>query len=274
MKLNRIILIFFWLYIPAFSYLYSQSPVGIIPMKTKHGIVLDIADLKITYKMTSMPDSLKKNVLVDNEYILLIGRKYSKFVNSYYDKKGNNINVGQSAPNIDGRGLAGTEVYYDKTNKTMTVTTILFGSNDVYKYTETTPVINWKIGKNKKKIHGYLCQDAEGLFLGRKYIVWFTPEIPLSSGPWKLGGLPGLILQVSDDNGHYTFECLGIQKLNPKEPILEYDVKYTNISRIKLNQLIRRMHLNFDQYMESQGKILTKGSDKNISYPHNPIELE
>ena len=28
---------------------------------------------------------------------------------------------------------------------------------------------------------------------------WFTPEIPVSTGPSMYGGLPGLILEINDD---------------------------------------------------------------------------
>jgi GLPGLI family protein len=36
---------------------------------------------------------------------------------------------------------------------------------------------------------------------------WFTPEIPVSTGPGLYGGLPGLILVVSVDGGHETFSA-------------------------------------------------------------------
>lgn len=42
--------------------------------------------------------------------------------------------------------------------------------------------LNWKIGANKKTINGYVCQEAEGVYLGRKYTVWFALEIPLQNG--------------------------------------------------------------------------------------------
>jgi hypothetical protein len=45
------------------------------------------------------------------------------------------------------------------------------------------------------------------LFKGREYIVWYAPSIAYAEGPWKLGGLPGLILEAYDkeDNWHMTW---------------------------------------------------------------------
>lgn len=50
--------------------------------------------------------------------------------------------------------------------------------------------------RHNKKIGGYICTKAIARFRGRNYIAWFTPQIPLPYGPWKLIGLPGLILKV------------------------------------------------------------------------------
>jgi GLPGLI family protein len=70
---------------------------------------------------------------------------------------------------------------------------------------------DWKIGKEKRKIGKFDCQNAEVDFRGRHYIAWFTLEIPVSNGPWKFHGLPGLIVEVSDTLKQVKFELLQIQ---------------------------------------------------------------
>jgi GLPGLI family protein len=45
---------------------------------------------------------------------------------------------------------------------------------------------------------------------------WFTPEIPVSTGPSMYGGLPGLILEINDDRT--TMLCTKVI-LNPKDKI-------------------------------------------------------
>lgn len=71
-------------------------------------------------------------------------------------------------------------------------------------------VINWEIKNNYKTIQGYTCQKAKGKFRGRTYKVWFTKEIPLPYGPWKLFGLPGLILEAKDTRGQVKFKLVEV----------------------------------------------------------------
>lgn len=70
---------------------------------------------------------------------------------------------------------------------------------------DSARVIKWEIQNEFKKINIYNCQRAKGQFRGRNYIVWFTSDIPISLGPWKLNGLPGLILEASDSKNMFHF---------------------------------------------------------------------
>lgn len=63
-----------------------------------------------------------------------------------------------------------------------------------------TPKISWKIEKETKNIGQLTCQKATATFRGRDYTAWFAPDIPLPYGPWKLQGLPGIILEAYDTN--------------------------------------------------------------------------
>jgi GLPGLI family protein len=71
-----------------------------------------------------------------------------------------------------------------------------FGRN-IY-VTEKRPVIDWQLQPETKKIGNYEARKATAKFRGRVYTAWYTLEIPLPYGPWKLQGLPGLILEAYD----------------------------------------------------------------------------
>ena len=77
--------------------------------------------------------------------------------------------------------------------------------------TDMYPQIIWEISASKKNILGFECQKAEGDFRGRHYTAWFTNKIPISDGPWKLCGLPGLILEASDTKKQVRFELQSIE---------------------------------------------------------------
>ena len=78
---------------------------------------------------------------------------------------------------------------------------------DTYKL-ETESAQNWKLSGEKKKIDRYDVQKATANWGGRNWTAWFSAEIPLSEGPYKFSGLPGLILELSDDKDNYEFRIV------------------------------------------------------------------
>lgn len=82
--------------------------------------------------------------------------------------------------------------------------------NREYIYQESVPRMEWRLQQERAEILGYECIKAVTFFRGREYQVWFTPEIPISSGPWKFNGLPGLILKAEDSEGLFTWTATAI----------------------------------------------------------------
>ncbi|MDE5487450.1 GLPGLI family protein [Elizabethkingia meningoseptica] len=72
--------------------------------------------------------------------------------------------------------------------------------------------IKWEIHPDQEKIGTYNTQKATTDFAGRKWIAWFTTEIPIQDGPYKFHGLPGLIIKLEDASQSHTFELKGISR--------------------------------------------------------------
>lgn len=96
---------------------------------------------------------------------------------------------------------------------------------DRFYYEEQSPQPGWTIhDTDTATVCGYACKMAETDFAGRHWTAWFAEDLPLASGPWKLWGLPGLILAASDYDNYFTFTCIGIEQatggkwaFNPKD---------------------------------------------------------
>jgi GLPGLI family protein len=108
-------------------------------------------------------------------------------------------------------------IFYTNKENNMLITKLRsFGEGYILK--EPIPVIPWEIMSEYKSLSGLRCQKAIGYFRGRTYEVWFTEAIPISLGPWKLQGLPGLILEAKDENDRYFYRATKI-KLNTNDSI-------------------------------------------------------
>ena len=103
-------------------------------------------------------------------------------------------------------------------------------------YEENMDEQNWETSDSTLNILGYECILAETDYHGRHWKVWFTPEIPIHDGPWKLCGLPGLILKANADNGKYCFEATGIEASNRPFPEKMYGHELSN--RVKRKDML------------------------------------
>lgn len=67
------------------------------------------------------------------------------------------------------------------------------------------PVYEWKLTGEESEFLGYKVQKATAVQDSTTIEAWFTPQIPVPGGPGLYGGLPGMILAVSVNDGHTTY---------------------------------------------------------------------
>lgn len=130
------------------------------------------------------------------------------------DSEGNRVLFAGSTTTNSNTGNA---VFINYKDLTLTVSEKV--SQETFIYPDTMPNIQWELTNLQKQIGKFSCQQAVGKFRGRIYKVWFTPEIPLPYGPWKLGGLPGLILEATtqDKELAFLFKSINIPAENKVE---------------------------------------------------------
>lgn len=90
-----------------------------------------------------------------------------------------------------------------------------------YHYKEPIPKFDWELIDRDSLVCSYPCKKARTTFRGRYWTVWYTLDLPYSDGPWKLGGLPGLILKAEESEGDFAFVAYKIIQVSLKKMTVE-----------------------------------------------------
>lgn len=78
-----------------------------------------------------------------------------------------------------------------------------------------TNVLEVELIHEFKMIENYNCQKAIIKNEFRTFEVWFTNEIAIHDGPWKLKGVPGLILYAESSDRRHEFKLTSMKKTTP-----------------------------------------------------------
>ncbi len=151
-------------------------------------------------------------------------------------------------------------------NENKMLSNIKFGQQ--YYLKDSIPIIKWKIFKKEtKKIGKFKCIKATSTFRGRDYTAWFTPEIPVLFGPWKLNGLPGLILEAYDTNKNVYWYFKNIQ----------YPAENIEISSSLVNEKleIQNEFLSVEQFSLKMIELIEKANEKSLIFSkQNDVDIE
>lgn len=122
-----------------------------------------------------------------------------------------------------------------------------------YVIEEAAHPMKWKIEEETKTIAGINVQKARCYFRGRYFTAWFAPSIKLNNGPWKLGGLPGLILEAYDDEREVVFLFKSMRPIDwmPNQlPVIngrKVSLKtYLRLNKMELRQYLDLLSARFD----------------------------
>lgn len=178
--------------------------------------LMSFSQTRFIYQVTMKPNSAdKSDVKTENAY-LDISQNKSVFVAENRVKRDSlftRMRTTQSFDRTQMQNLRSNIQYtVEKDAAEQNVTFKERIGRDLYTYVEDRPM-NWKIINETTKIGDYTAQKAETDFGGRKWIAWFTTDLPFQDGPYKFSGLPGLIVKVEDADGDYSFDLKESKKL-------------------------------------------------------------
>jgi GLPGLI family protein len=233
----------------------------------------DIAVGKATYDFTHVRDTTKRDKPYKERLILLLGRNASvyKSLDKQLAQEAMLKQVAEqfkAAPNpnavelnIKGAPATQAEEFYQYTRDKK-----LYIEEKVVNYyltEEPLPAIKWLIKKDTLSFGALHCQKATTHFKGRDYEAWFCPDLPFQKGPWKLNGLPGLILEACDSKKEVVFKFAGFEDISAsKQTILPPadDIRVTRADIDRLKETRKKDPAAFANAARSAGQA-KRGSD-------------
>lgn len=254
---------------------------------------------RFLYEYKSIPDSLHRDNIESELMALDVSEKFSKFY-SYNNYKYDSI----SKSNID-KEISDSNLKIKKSKNSYIIikdypdfTISLISRIGQTKYNvKDERTLKWNILSENDVLGNFKIQKAETKFAGRKWMAWFTTEIPIPEGPYKFRGLPGLILKISDNTNSHSFVLVGIQKLNninSKTDNFVFDFGTNqNISQEKYKQILEefrkdpnkaiRQTLSDMSEINDNGKMVNKNDylrerekriKEEMKKSNNPLELD
>lgn len=236
-------------------------------------LVLNSDEYEINYRYTYQIDS---NVS-DSKKEIIMQLHYNKGKSQYQSvekrKSDSVVNATQSTMIFYSYGTINPNNYLIEKNSEY-ITTYesingigLNGNNELFAYVQPRTIFDWNLHGDTATISGYLCQKATVTFGNRSWVAWFTQDIPVSDGPYKFYGLPGLIVSVYDEDDFFKFEMLSIQKTKNAWSDLRKirnDMNLTEVDQQRFFEERKKFRANMIEFAILQGNNLTEKQKENI----------
>lgn len=160
-----------------------------------------------------------KEISESSNCILLIGEDQAKF----YDYSAFRMDSVSSIPKVSddvvkkfNEDFMKSETYFDQEINTSLkddkITIFCDMAPERYRYGQKLPLMTWEETDETANVCGYTCRKAVGEYGGRKWQAWYAEEIPVPFGPWKISGLPGLVLKATDESYNHSFEAISFRQ--------------------------------------------------------------
>jgi len=168
--------------------------------------------------MTLLENSVKKNVGY-LDYLLIFNKDEAEYKNVPILEDSNN--PGLKYAKIFTGSL--NSYYYNSLKNEIVRQAVAYGQ--LFLISSKLNARKWILTQDSKTIGSYLCYKATSTLVTKNsvgtfykpVIAWYAPKLPVPYGPKGYGGLPGLILQLTE--GDFTFYVSKLT-LNPKKQVV------------------------------------------------------
>ncbi|WMN06477.1 GLPGLI family protein [Marivirga arenosa] len=237
---------------------------------------------KATYELNFQADSTNDKNIESEIFLLYVNNDLSQFL-SYNNALRDSIRLEIKKGNMTTEEIVEQTMnrprtkFYVKINKIFQesrIENLHQITTELYSYYQPLKLMDWTLSNETKNINGYSCQKATTSYAGRNYIAWYDAEIPISDGPYKFYGLPGLIISIYDTKEHYKFDLVGLEKGNYeiKRNLLNED--YQLITEDEYKQMRANYKANAEAMAERVFSQMDGNKKPKKSTANNPIELE
>ena len=239
--------------------------------------VIDTVQYRIHYAVKMQMSKEHYWVKHDDEHCLDIGRQISHYYSRWLE--GNQVIIDSMRANgasameavMESRriGFPTSFFHFDifKNYPSAGACTVTLSLLKDFRYDEVMQMPEWDPLVGDTIIEGYRCQPATTTFRGKTWRVWYAPDIPISDGPLKLYGLPGLILKAEDTEHEFAFSCIGIKK-DVGQPLFIRSNKYVKTSPVELQALQILKGNNYESFINQIGGRMPMAMDGTpVKYP-------
>ncbi len=238
---------------------------------------------KIHYDFKHINDTTHKEFPKQDFVVSYLG-KHSYYYTSYSDdivkkqiedQKALSSYAGQLTLKLTTTPILTHYLIYSDQQKTVKLEGIS-STFDIFTLDDSYESQNWTLQDEQQEIGGYKCQKATTRFKGRNYVAWFTTELPFPFGPWKLHGLPGLILSAHDDKQEVIFNYAGFDKENV-DKLIHSPTYAISASTSELNKLKKAFKDNPNTYyniLQSSGRMALTNDYYGIDYSKMSIDFD
>lgn len=258
--------------------LFTILLVGLIGCKKE-------TDYFVKYNFQYAPDSLNKWNLLSEEMILSTNAQgYAFMSNNIFksDTIGDITKLLQEnklsftdIKNLNSNDFQNLRLYFNKDSNRYHIQSSVDGL--VYKFIDEVTPLNWDLQDEVKQIKNYKAKKAITRAFGKKWIAWYTEQIPVGYGPYKFQGLPGLIVELYDEGNNFKFDLVEAKVDTTHYPIYK-KANEVNSKRSEFEDKIKAFKNNPERISMKTGDNVAKDKEllerrkKQIAKKNNAIE--